>query len=350
MNIAIAFSRTLFPLLSIIFITSYMISLPMGSKTVNALVGVLLGLGLAILLRVAEKFFQRFSLRAFNLTALGLFFGYLMGKGLTLIFQSLWNLGLTTYPFLPLFEILKISLFLFGVYLGTLLTIRNASEIHLSIPFIKLSPLAYKKRDLLLDGSSLADMRIIDLAATGLLDNQLLIPTFLIKDLQILSEFSEESSKNKARQALETLQKLQALPHLDLRYHEADLPDSQDPLTKMLRLAKFIDANILTADISKVQSDTPGIRIISLHTLSSALKPLAQTGEEILIKIQRHGKEPRQGIGYLEDGTMVVVNGGGDYIGESIEAKVLSVKHTTSGRLIFCNAKDEASLSCEIDY
>ena len=84
-----------------------------------------------------------------------------------------------------------------------------------------------------------------------------------------------------------------------------------------------------------------GIRIINIHSLSNALKPLMQAGEFIKIKMQRYGKEPRQGVGYLDDGTMVVVNGGGNYIGETIDAKVLSVKHTTSGRMIFCNAIDE---------
>ena len=88
-----------------------------------------------------------------------------------------------------------------------------------------------------------------------------------------------------------------------------------------------------------------GIKVVNLHTLSNALKPLMQAGEFIKIKIQRYGKEHRQGVGYLEDGTMVVVNGGGKYIGETIDAQVLSVKHTSSGRMVFCNSCDEESLS-----
>jgi uncharacterized protein YacL len=86
-----------------------------------------------------------------------------------------------------------------------------------------------------------------------------------------------------------------------------------------------------------------GITVVNLHALSNALKPLMQGGELIRIKIQRYGKEPRQGVGYLEDGTMVVVNGGGDYIGDTIEARVLSVKHTSSGRMIFCNVAEEGA-------
>jgi uncharacterized protein YacL len=111
--------------------------------------------------------------------------------------------------------------------------------------------------------------------------------------------------------------------------------------SKIIRLGRLLDANILTADAGKIQSSAvEGVRLINLHALSNALKPLMQTGEQIRVKIQRYGKEPRQGVGYLEDGTMVVVNGGGSYIGETIDAIVLSVKHTSSGRIIFCNAPD----------
>jgi uncharacterized protein YacL len=120
----------------------------------------------------------------------------------------------------------------------------------------------------------------------------------------------------------------------------------KDPMTKLIRLARFLDANIITSDINRIQqSSHEGVSIINIHMLSNALKPITQTGEFINIKIQRYGKEPRQGVGYLEDGTMVVVNGGAEYIGETIKAQVLSVKHTTSGRMIFCNTSEETLLS-----
>jgi len=129
---------------------------------------------------------------------------------------------------------------------------------------------------------------------------------------------------------------------LEMRYNDSDFPEVKDPLSKMVRLARLLDANILTADLSQIQIPAiEGLRFINLHDLSKALKPLMQTGEHIRIKIQRYGKEPRQGVGYLDDGTMVVVNGGGQFIGETIEVQVLSVKHTTSGRMIFCNAMTE---------
>ncbi|CCB91023.1 hypothetical protein WCH_AR05120 [Waddlia chondrophila 2032/99] len=99
---------------------------------------------------------------------------------------------------------------------------------------------------------------------------------------------------------------------------------------------------MLTAEANQIeQSSVEGIRIINMHNLAKALKPLTQTGEFISIKVQRYGKEARQGVGYLEDGTMVVINGGAEFIGEMIKAQVLSVKHTSSGRMIFCNAFED---------
>ncbi|HEY4254880.1 MAG TPA: TRAM domain-containing protein, partial [Chlamydiales bacterium] len=199
-----------------------------------------------------------------------------------------------------------------------------------------------KKKDLLLDISILTDPRVLDLASSGLLDSHLVLARFLVKELYTQAEIADESTRNRAKRAIEVIKKLEAIPDLELRYNDTDFPDVKDSMGKLIRLARLLDANVLTADLSRVQiATTEGVRIINLHALSNALKPLMQAGEKIKIKIQRYGKEPRQGVGYLEDGTMVVVNGGGSSIGETIEALVLSVKHTSSGRIIFCNTLDE---------
>jgi uncharacterized protein YacL len=109
-----------------------------------------------------------------------------------------------------------------------------------------------------------------------------------------------------------------------------------------------LGANLFTADLNRVQqAQYDGLRVINIHSLSNALKPLTQNGELISIKIQRYGKEPLQGVGYLDDGTMVVVNGASKDLDKTIRAQVLSVKHTSSGRMVFCNAVDEESLTRE---
>lgn len=343
MNLALAFTRTLFFILSIFFMITYMISGPEGYTGGNFAIGLGMGIALGCLFVGFDLLFKRFNLRAFNVAIIGLFVGYLMGQALVIVLSAILQISAASVHLSPqLLEVIQIALFLFGIYLGTLMTIRGADELSVSIPFIRLSHTAQKKKDLILDASVLADPRILDLAGSGIVDHHLILPRFLLKELYVLSESQEESMRNRAKRSLEIVKKLEALPDLGLKYNDTDFPEVKDQMNKLIRLARLLDSNIMTADISRVQmAAIEGVRVINLHTLSNALKPLMQTGEHIKIKIQRYGKEPRQGVGYLEDGTMVVVNGGGDYLGETIDAKVLSVKHTTSGRMIFCNAPDE---------
>lgn len=342
MKIPLVFTRIFFMVISIFFMTTYTLSLPTGTPLFNALLGVGMGVAFGILLIGFDLLFKRFPLRSFNIAVIGLFLGYLMGQALVLIFNAVLEISSITITLKPqILEIIKIALFLFGIYLGTLMTIRSADELYISIPFVKFSPQARKKKDLIVDQSALSDPRIIDLATSGLLDKHLIIPQFVLREVYSQSETGSDVSKEKAKKILEAYEKLRELPELELRYSETDFPDIPDPTNKLLRLARLLDANILTADITRVQIPSiEGIRVINLHSLSNALKPMTQTGEMIKIKIQRFGKEPRQGVGYLDDGTMVVVNGGGDFIGEVISAHVLSVKHTASGRMIFCNAAE----------
>lgn len=343
MNISLGLIRILFVILSIFFMTTFMISRPVGMIAVNALIGIGIGLVFALLLIAFDIYFRRFNLRAFNIAVIGLFIGYLMGQALVLIFDTILDLSTFDNALNPhVLEMIKIAFFLFGTYLGAIMTLRGADQLYISIPFVKFAPTAQKKRDLLVDASVLTDARLIDLCSTGILDQHLVIPRFIIKELYAHIETGDEHTKTKAKRSLEVIKKMEELPSLGLRYNDTDFPEVKDITSKFVRLARLIDGNILTADISRVQmASIEGVQIVNLHSLSNALKPLMETGEMIKIKVQRYGKEPRQGVGYLDDGTMVVINGGGNFIGEVIDAQVLSVKHTTSGRMIFCNALEE---------
>jgi uncharacterized protein YacL len=343
MNVTLAFTRILFMILSIFFMTTYMIAGPNGYTPTNLLYGVAMGAVFGSALIGFDLLFRRFNLRSFNIAIVGLFIGYLMGEALVLVLSAILDISSASIHLdAQTLEVIKIGLFLFGIYTGTLMTLRAADELYVSIPFVKFTPTAHKKKDLLIDTSVLSDARIIDLAASGLLDHHLVLPRFLLKELYAQAEAPDEMTKAKAKRSLDVVKKLESVPELEMRYNDTDFPEVKDPMSKMIRLARLLDANILTADISRIQmAAIEGVRVVNIHTLSNALKPLMQAGEYIKIKVQRYGKEPRQGVGYLEDGTMVVVNGGGQYIGEIVDAQVLSVKHTTSGRMIFCNALDE---------
>lgn len=322
--------------------TIYMASMPTGSPYANGMIGALVGLGLGMLLIGFDLLFKRYNLRSLNVAIIGLFVGFLMGKALLIVFGEILHISQTVNLSAQVLEIIQIAIFLFGLYLGTLMTLRSSDELYISIPFVRFSPTTQKRKDLIMDGSVLSDARIIDLASSGLIDKSVVLPRFILKEIYAESVSEDENIQNKAKKALSILQKLEKLPEFELRYHDTDFPDVKDPINKLVRLARLLEGNIFTADISRIQILTvEGVRIINIHSLSNALKPLMETGEKLNIKIQRYGKEPNQGVGYLEDGTMVVVNGGGSFIGEMIEAHVLSIKHTSSGRLIFCNAKED---------
>ncbi len=320
-----------------------MVSLPIGPVWQKVLLGLSVGLAFSGILYGIEMVFRRFNLKAFNTIILGLGIGSFLGLALIAIFNTVVDLShMKTNLDSQILSLMKVCCYLFGTYLGTLLTVYFADEIPISIPLVKISSSPTRKKDLIIDSTALSDARILDLSTTGLVDNSLIMPRFLVKELYSTSEMGDEVNKSKARRSLDTLKRLEGIPHLGLRFEETEFTDISEPFNLLLRLARLNDANILTADISQAQIPSiEGIKIINLHSLSNALKPLMQAGESMKIKIQRLGKEPNQGVGYLEDGTMVVVNGGGDYIGECIDVQVLSVKHTSSGRMIFCNTMEE---------
>lgn len=338
------FLRILFVSISLLFMTSYMATLPFGVRWVNTLIGLGIGLLFSLLFFSIESFFRKYHLKTFHTTVLGLFVGFLFGKALVILASTLFDVTHMSSTLLPETRgLIHAALYLLGTYLGTALMLHFSHEFAISIPFIKLSSSPSKQRDLLVDTSALSDARILDLASSGLVDHALVIPRFLVKQLYVDAESKDEMASSKAKRCLETLKKLEALPDLGLRYEEVGASQQVEELfVRLIQLARVMDANILTADPSQIKIPAvEGIKIVNLHALSNALKPLMQAGEALKVKIQRLGKEPNQGVGYLEDGTMVVVNGGGDYIRECIDVQVLSVKHTSSGRMIFCNTLDE---------
>lgn len=341
------FIRLLFLITTILFSISFAIENFTGEPiAITAALGLLGGILLSSVIIGTGLALQRFNLRSFNTAIIGLFFGYLMGVAILSILDGIMGAHSIVASSAPL----RFIVYTFTTYLGLVATARAAGEIHMSIPFVEFKQSTLKKKDILIDISVLTDPRIIDLASSGMLDHHLILPRFVVKDLQLQLENPDETIRGKARRCLDVIKKLENFPSLNMRYVDTDFPEIKDIMAKLVRLARFLDTNIITSDINRIQQSTiEGVLIINIHMLSHALKPITQAGEVLNIKIQRYGKEARQGVGYLDDGTMVVVNGGAEFIGETIKAHVLSVKHTTSGRMIFCNASEEGSLMGDQD-
>jgi uncharacterized protein YacL len=195
----------------------------------------------------------------------------------------------------------------------------------------------------ILDTSAIIDGRIADVVETGFLEGNLLVPEFVLRELQIVADSSDSSRRQRGRRGLDILQKMQANPALGVRIVEDDFPQLREVDLKLIELAKKMGAPIVTNDfnLSKV-ARLHQVRVLNLNDLANSLKPLVLPGEKMNIVVLKEGKEYNQGVGYLDDGTMVVVDHARRMIGRAVEITVTSVLQTASGKMIFGKLEEPA--------
>jgi uncharacterized protein YacL len=191
-----------------------------------------------------------------------------------------------------------------------------------------------------LDTSVIIDGRIADVCETGFLGGDLIIPQFVLKELQMIADSSESMKRTRGRRGLDILNKIQKQSYVNIIIDERDYPAIKEVDQKLIHLAKELVCPILTNDfnLNKV-AEVQSIQALNINQLANALKPIVLPGETIRVQIMKEGKEPGQGVAYLDDGTMVVVDGGRRQIGRTVEVVVTSVLQTTAGRMIFAAVK-----------
>jgi uncharacterized protein YacL len=188
----------------------------------------------------------------------------------------------------------------------------------------------------ILDTSSIIDGRIADMAETGFLEGPLLAPEFVLRELQMVADSQDGSKRQRGRRGLDVLQRMQANDKLDVQIVKADFPSIHEVDQKLIELAKELGGKILTTDfnLNKV-AHLHTVEVLNINDLANALKPVVLPGEKMSVSILKEGKELNQGVGYLDDGTMVVVDHARRMIGRSVEIAVTSVLQTASGKMIF---------------
>lgn len=262
-----------------------------------------------------------------------------------------------SFPFIPA---IPIGCFITLFFVGTEPLLRGVRHL---CPWLDADQVHHESgRSVIPDLACLEDGRICDLVRTGLFDQQLILPYFLIEKVRDMMEEDDEFLKERARQSLESIRRLEAFGILCKKHRDIRIKSESSFQDILLEYARLNNATILSNDSSLQTSIKPEyyhVPIIFLEAIASALKPTIPKGQQLSIKIQRLGKEPKQGIGYLDDRTMVVVNGGGDYLGRTVKIQILSQKYSTSGKIIFCNlidglnaeqSKNYASLIPSADY
>jgi uncharacterized protein YacL len=193
-----------------------------------------------------------------------------------------------------------------------------------------------KKTFKILDTSVIIDGRIADIAETGFLDGVLVIPQFVLRELQLVADSSDSMKRNRGRRGLDILQRIQKMAHLNVQIVEEDFPNVRDVDMKLIELAKIYDCKIITNDfnLNKV-AQLHGVEVLNINELANALKPIVLPGETMRVFILKEGKEYNQGVAYLDDGTMVVVDNAKRMISKTVDIAVTSVLQTTAGKMIF---------------
>ena len=199
----------------------------------------------------------------------------------------------------------------------------------------------------ILDTSAIIDGRIADVAEAGFIDGVLIVPKFIIKELQYIADSTDPIKRVRGRRGLDVLKRMQQeIPNVVIKITSHDFPKINEADLKLVELAKRLKGVIVTNDynLNKV-AGLHGVKVLNLNQLSSALKPVVLPGEALSISVVKEGKEENQGIGYLEDGTMVVVDDGKRYVGKDIEVSVTSVLQTPTGRMIFSKVFERGMVS-----
>lgn len=198
----------------------------------------------------------------------------------------------------------------------------------------------YKSCPKILDTSVIIDGRIADICKTGFIEGPLVIPEFVLAELQHIADSSDGLKRNRGRRGLDILNKIQKELDIEIIIHDKKFEDVQEVDAKLLKLTQFLKGKIITNDynLNKV-AEVQGIDVLNINDLANAVKPVVLPGEEMIVQVVRDGKESGQGLAYLDDGTMIVVESGRRFINETIDVVVTSVLQTSAGRMIFAKPK-----------
>lgn len=278
-----------------------------------------------------ETHVQRVPTQDIVIGTVGLIVGLIIANLLGFALMGIPIIG----PYLPI-----VSNVLFG-YLGLSVAIKKREELGAILSFPSRSSKSTKKDVYkLLDTSVIIDGRIADVARAGFLEGVLVVPNFVLEELRHIADSADANRRNRGRRGLDVLNQIQKELGLNVQIVDRDFEDVLEVDSKLIKLAQAINAKILTTDynLNKV-CELHGVPVLNVNELANAVKPVVLPGEEMIVTVMKEGKEFNQGVAYLDDGTMIVVDNGRRHIGESLSVIVTSVLQTSAGRMIFARVR-----------
>jgi uncharacterized protein YacL len=279
-----------------------------------------------------EGYLQKMTLYEIMMSVIGLIAGLIVANLVTIPINKIYFIGV------PIAITLNILFGGLGIYIAN--HKRNENVIDFLRGKGRLNRQSESLSLKLMDTSAIIDGRVVDICRTGFIEGELVIPTFVLDELRQIADSPDVLKRNRGRRGLEILNILQNELQFPVRIESTESIEGQKVDFELLKLAKKLNAQIITVDynLSKVAC-LQGIAVLNMNDLSNAVKPIALPGEEMVVQVIKDGRENGQGVGYLEDGTMIVVDGGKKHIGESISVMVTSVLQTDAGRMVFAKPK-----------
>jgi len=296
--------------------------------------GLVIGCGLGGVLIGIDHILKGFSLRAFSAATFGLALGAVVAWLVDNTQLFIWADEKTGW-------MLRLGLFLSFGYIGMILAMRsNKDDFSLIIPYVRFKAQNLTENLNVLDTSVIIDGRIADLVEARFIEGVMVVPKFVLQELQFIADAEDPIRRARGRRGLERLNRLQQSQRVEVKIHEADVPEEKEVDAKLLRLTRTLGGRLYTndhnlAEIAELQS----IPCFNLHKLAAVLKPVIVPGELFNLRLVRDGKEKGQAVGYLSDGTMVVVNHAQTLVGQQVPVQVSSLVQTGAGVIVFAELK-----------
>jgi uncharacterized protein YacL len=282
---------------------------------------------------VLEVFGRRVSLKGLSSAV----FGILLGLLLAWIFSETLNqFPLPKDLSVEFINNIKLFVVFVFVYLGLTLGIKGKDEFNLVIPYVKFKRQDMRDERIVVDTSSIIDGRISDIVKTNFIEAKFIVPRFVLNELHALADSTDHMKRQKGKRGIEILHSLKKETNIDVEIYDQNVESVKSVDEKIVKLAQDLESKVLTTDYNLNRiAQLQGVKVLNINDLANALKPTFMAGQRFTLKLIKEGKEQNQALGYLEDGTMVVVEGAKRLIGKTVPIEVTSVLQSSSGRIVF---------------
>jgi uncharacterized protein YacL len=305
-----------------------------------------IGLTVGVLLVCIDILAPRKKLAVFSGTFMGLAVGLLIAYVLSFVVRLIVE-QYATGDRENMIQYINMLVSVAACYLSISFILQSKDDFRFIIPYVEFAKATKGARPILVDTSVLIDGRIADLAGTGIIESQLIVPQFVIDELQDVADSGDKLKRNRGRRGLDVLQKLRESRRVEVILYDSaarDVAEAQGADHKLMAMAKELSARVLTNDFNlNKEAQLRGVDVINLNDMANAMKPTVLPGERLSVRLVKPGEDPGQGIGYMDDGTMVVVEQGRNHINEEVEFTVTNTRQTSAGKMIFGRMGDGAA-------